>query len=187
MTTSALNKRALVLNKVWNPIQLTDVKNALILLFKGSAKVICTETFQPYAFDDWLNVPPNGNGFIQTARLRISVPEVILLSTYDKIPMLNPLFSKRNVLKRDKYTCQYCGAQTKDLTIDHVLPKSRGGQTSWENVATACQPCNHKKADKTPEEAGLILKRVPAKPQLDVMTVLRKSASNPSWKKFLSI
>ena len=186
MTASVLDKRALVLNKVWNPIQLTDVRNALILLCKGSAKVICTESFQPYDLDDWLNVPPNGAGFIQTAKLKISVPEVILLTTYDKIPMLNPLFSKRNVLKRDKYTCQYCGAQTKDLTIDHVLPKSRRGVTSWDNVVTACQPCNHKKADKTPREAGLVLKKAPVKPQLDVMTVLRKTASNPVWKKFIN-
>ena len=186
MTASVLDRRALVLNKVWNPIQLTNVRNALILLCKGSAKVICTETFQPYTFDDWLNVSVNGVGFIQTPKRRISVPEVILLTTYDKIPMLNPLFSKRNVLKRDKYTCQYCGAQTKDLTIDHVLPKSRGGVTSWENVVTACQSCNHKKADKKPEEADLKLKRAPVKPKLDVMTVLRKSASNPVWKKFIS-
>lgn len=186
MTTSVLNKRALVLNKVWSPIQLTDVKNALILLFKGSAKVICTETFQPYSIDDWLNVPPNGAGFIQTSSIRISVPEVILLTTYDRIPLLNPLFSKRNVMKRDKYTCQYCGVQTKDLTIDHVMPKSRGGQTSWDNVVTACQPCNHSKADKTPEEAKMALKKDPVRPQLDVMSVLRKSASNPVWKKFLN-
>jgi len=183
---SVLNRRALVLNKLWTPIQLTDVKNALILLVKGSAKVVCTQTFQPYEFSDWLKISPNGKGYIQTAKVRISVPEVILLSDYDKIPLLNPLFSKRNVLKRDKYTCQYCGVQIKDLTIDHVLPKSRGGATSWGNVVTACQECNHKKANRTPEEAGLTLKRKPVKPKLDVFTVLRKAPANPSWKKFLT-
>lgn len=184
---SVLDKRALVLNRVWNPIQITDVKNALILLVKGSAKVICPETFQPYTFNDWLKVPPNGSGYIQTCRLKISVPEIIVLEAYDKVPMLNPLFSKRNVLKRDKYTCQYCGTQDRDLTIDHILPKSRGGQTIWENVVAACGPCNHKKANRTPEESGLHLKRTPTKPNLDVPTILRKSSTNPSWKKFLHI
>lgn len=183
---SGLNKKTLVLNRTWHPIQITDVKNALILLCKGSAKVICTETFQPYDFIDWLDVPPNGAGYVQTSQLKIAVPEVILIVTYDQIPMLNPLFSKRNVLKRDKYTCQYCGNQ-KDLTIDHVIPKSRGGTTCWENVVAACQQCNHRKADKMLDEVKMPLKRVPSKPLLDVLTVIRRSTNNPSWYKFVHI
>ncbi len=182
---SILDHKTLVLNKTWTPVQITTVKNALILLVKDSAKVVCTKTFQPYAFSAWLKVQPNGSGYIQTSHFRIAVPEVILLSTYDRIPLLNPLFSKRNVLKRDKYTCQYCGVQTHDLTIDHVFPKSRGGITCWENVVAACDLCNHKKANRTPEEANLHLKKMPDKPKVDVVTMLQRLDLNPSWQKFM--
>jgi len=184
---SFLNRRTLVLNKTWTPVQITDVKNALVLLVKGSAQVISTETFQVYDFIDWLKIQPNGSGYVQTVRYKISVPEVILLSNYDRVPLLNPLFSKKNVLKRDKYTCQYCGFQTHDLTLDHVIPKSQGGITCWENIVAACGPCNYKKANRTPREAGMLLKHLPERPKVDVKAILQNPEINPSWQKFIHL
>jgi 5-methylcytosine-specific restriction endonuclease McrA len=180
-----LEKKALVLNKTWSPIHVTTVKNAVLLLFKGTARVVCTKTYQTYNLDDWLQQPPNGAGHIQTVRKKISVPEVLILSNYDKIPAVNPLFSKRNVLKRDKYTCQYCGDQGRDLTIDHIVPKSKGGQTCWDNVVAACEKCNKTKADRTPKGAGMRLRSTPGKPILNVSHVLRRFLpENPAWNPF---
>jgi 5-methylcytosine-specific restriction endonuclease McrA len=182
---SVLNNKTLILNKGWQPVHIATVRDAIVLLFKGVAKAVCPETYQTYNFDDWLDVPPNGNGFVKSKNITISAPYVVVLLGYDRVPIIST-FSKRNVFKRDKYTCQYCGWQGRDLTIDHVLPKSRGGQSVWKNVVTACEPCNKKKADKTPQEANMTLLRKPFRPNLNITSLLRKqTTANPVWKRFV--
>ena len=182
---SVLDKKTLILNKGWQPVHITTVRDAIVLLFKGVAKAVCPETYQAYDFDDWLNVQPNGNGAVKSKNIVIAAPHVVVLLSYDKIPMIST-FSKRNVFKRDKYTCQYCGKQERDLTIDHVTPKSKGGESVWKNVVAACEPCNKRKADKTLEIAGMKLLRKPFRPRLSITNLLRKQTSgNPIWKRFI--
>jgi len=182
---SVLDKRTLVLNKGWQPVHISTVRDAIVLLFKGVAKAVCPDTFHTYSFDDWLEVPPNGNGSIATKTMTIAAPHVIVLIDYDKVPIVST-FSKRNVYKRDKYTCQYCGKQGRDLTIDHIVPKSKGGESKWKNVVAACEPCNKRKADKSLEEARMRLLKKPVRPSMDITYLLRKHTSqNPIWSRFV--
>jgi len=182
---SALNQKTLILNKMWMPIGISTVREAIVLLYRDVAKAVCPESFQTYDFDDWLAVPSNGNGYVQTIKRKIAAPYVMVLNTYDRVPTIST-FSKRNVLKRDRYTCQYCGKQSRDLTIDHVLPKSKGGETVWENVVSACEECNKSKADKDLKKSGMTLRNVPYRPDLNMAKIIRKRIRNHSvWQKFI--
>src|SRR5207249_9625457 len=108
-----------------------------------------------------------GEPAITTPRLRLRVPEVVTLTTYDCLPALIVRFSRRNVFRRDHFTCQYCGARpgSAELTIDHVVPRSHGGTSSWENCVLACVTCNRHKANRTPEQAGFVLRKKPLRPR----------------------
>lgn len=115
------------------------------------------------------------------------VPVVIRLHYYVKIPHNLPLpLSRRALLMRDDYTCQYCGVQPgkEHLTMDHILPRSRGGRTDWENVATACAPCNRRKGNRTPEEANMKLRKPPTRPRFWSMALMT-SPGNDVWRKYL--
>ena len=121
---------------------------------------------------------------------RFRVPEVVALQHYDRVPLAVVTFSRRNVAKRDHYTCQYCGAQpgVEALTIDHVVPRSQGGQSSWTNCVAACVQCNVRKADRTPEQAGMRLRKSPARPDWKPLYSLHGTGHGPSiesWKPFL--
>jgi len=182
---SVLDRKTLILNKGWQPVHIATVRDAIVLLFKGVAKAVCAETYQVYDFDGWLDVSPNGNGIVRSRSITMAAPHVVVLTSYNKVPVIST-FSKRNVFKRDKYTCQYCGKQERMLTIDHVIPKAKGGESVWENVVAACEPCNKKKADKTLAQAGMKLLNKPYKPNLSIANLLRKQTNgNPVWKKFI--
>ena len=120
-------------------------------------------------------------------RLRLRVPEVIVLADYDRLPSAAVSFSRRNIFKRDHYTCQYCGCQpgSEELTIDHVVPRSQGGTSTWENCVLACIACNKRKADRTPQQAGMQLRKQPVRPTWKPMYA-RDSVRIESWSKFVS-
>ncbi len=129
---------------------------------------------------------PGGKDYIRHAKGVFLVPEVIILnSPYDKVPAPRNTFSRRTLFRRDGYRCQFCGCQpgTEELTIDHVLPRSQGGITSWENCVLACISCNAKKANRTPEEAKMKLLSVPAKPRY--VTLKQELVRIDSWQAFL--
>ena len=131
---------------------------ALVLLWNESARVVDPEDFQLYTWTDWSKLMPQADEpFIRAVRFRLRVPEVVALSDYDRLPAAPVTFSRRNIFKRDHYTCQYCGAQpgSEELTVDHVVPRSQGGVSSWENCVLACVACNKRKADRTPQQAGM--------------------------------
>jgi 5-methylcytosine-specific restriction endonuclease McrA len=109
------------------------------------------------------------------------------LTSYDRVPVNAVTFSRRNVFKRDRFTCQYCGRQpgSEELTIDHVVPRSHGGRSSWENCVLACVACNHRKADRTPAEAKMDLRGNPSRPQWRPFYAAR-SGRIESWSKFIS-
>ena len=186
---SVLAQPALVLNKSWVAITTTTVRRALSLLYTGDARAIEVETYQPHDFESWSDLSiVKDQEFVQTVHTKIRVPEVILLTQYNSVPEMTVVFSRRNLYRRDNYTCQYCGAQpgTEELTIDHVLPRSKGGKSTWENCVISCIKCNHKKANRTPREAGMILLTKPKKPSWTPMMKIGTQRRKVSWEKFLS-
>jgi len=191
-----LERPALVLNKRWQAIQVTSVKEAIGLVCKGNARIIDPETFQAHDLGSWADVSRSREKFekavIRSSRLTLLAPEVIVLSNYDDLGQRSVVFSRRNIFKRDKYCCQYCGKQFRselamhDLTIDHVCPKAKGGKSSWENCVLACIACNKKKADRTPEAAGMKLRRQPKKPQWSALSCVMPGKRLKSWEQFIS-
>ena len=167
-----LQEPVLVLNATYEPINVTAARRAIVLVLKG---VATTEE-------------ENG-GFLHSARLAIRVPSVIRLTGFRRIPYQTRALSRKNILMRDRYTCQFCGRilPAHELTIDHVIPRSRGGQTDWDNVVACCQSCNTTKGDRLPEEAGLRLLRPPRPFTLhtgrQIMRML--GSSDERWRKYL--
>ena len=143
-------------------MNVATVARALVLLWNESARVVDPADYQLYTWADWSKLRPrDGEDCIQAVRFKLRVPEVVALSGYDRLPVAHVTFSRRNIFKRDHYTCQYCGAQpgSEELTLDHVVPRSQGGVSSWENCVLACMACNKRKADRTPEQARMHLRK----------------------------
>jgi 5-methylcytosine-specific restriction endonuclease McrA len=162
------NGAVLVLNSVYQAIQVTGVRRAFRLFYADRARAVA-EDFRTYSFPHWCDRYRNSrpdSDFIHTPTRRILVPRVIQLVRYDRVPRREIRFTRRNVFHRDRSRCQYCGRvfHQRQLNIDHVVPLSRGGKSSWDNVVCACIECNSRKGDRTPEEARITLIRVPRKP-----------------------
>jgi len=162
----ALSK-VLVLNASYEPLNICTWRRAVVLLMKGKAE------------------PIEHNGKLIWADFPL--PTVIRLRSYVKIPYKEISLSRRNLLHRDNYTCQYCSDRRHDLTIDHIIPKSRGGTDTWDNVVAACLKCNVKKGDRTPKEANMALLNVPRRPPSHVhFEISKHSASGEyTWKKYV--
>ncbi len=142
------NLPVLVLNQNYEPLNVCRVRRAVILIYHGKAEML-----------------EDGSGYIHSTKRDFSVPSVIRLASQIKRPRPQRKLTRVEVFRRDGYTCQYCGKQSHQLTLDHVIPRYRGGQNTWHNVVSACVPCNLKKAGHTPAEAGMRLVREPAVPQ----------------------
>jgi len=161
----------LILNKHWIPVNITSVKHSLSLMYTDNAKgvVVDKDLVVSLSWNEWKKLDASNDDFnIKTIQKQIKVPKVIVLNHYDKIPRQAVKFTQKNLWLRDNFTCQYTGKKLTKLTgnIDHVIPKSQGGKTSWENCVIAHKQINDKKADKTPEQAGLRLTKTPAAPKL---------------------
>ena len=162
-----LSSGVLVLNRSFMPVHVTTVKRALSLLYQGIAKAV-NEQYELFNFYDWRQLRPRaGEEAIGLVNGIIRVPRVIILIAYDRIPKRHIRFSRINIFLRDQNICQYCGRKLprKELNIDHVVPRSRGGTSIWENVVCSCLECNRKKGGKTPEEANMRLIRKPTRPR----------------------
>lgn len=191
MSNSLLNEKVLVLNKYYQAIQITTVQKAICHLVKGTAKVI-TSDWTTHTFEEWIKISrfyENGARVIRSPSVSILVPEAIYLPYYESLPKTEVLFSRQNLFLRDRFTCQYCGKilkNPKERTIDHIIPKSKGGKTIWTNVVLCCKKCNIKKGDKTPEEAGLKLLRQPKPPKWQAL-ILEEFPRHKKevWKNFL--
>ena len=186
--TKILNRPTLVLNRNWQAVNVATVARALVLLWNESARVVDPADYQMYEWEDWAKLrPADGDRFIQAVRFRLRVPEVIVLSDYDRLPAAAVTFSRRNIFKRDHFTCQYCGVQPgpDELTIDHVVPRARGGDSRWDNCVLACLTCNADKADRTPEQAHMRLRRAPVQPKWNPLYAAHEQRIE-SWSKFVS-
>ncbi len=183
-----LERSTLVLNRHWQPVHVTTVIRSLVMLWNDSARVVEPEEYRLNTWLEWAErqAAPD-EPCIRTARGRLRVPEVISLTRYDRMPATAVAFSRRNVAKRDHHTCQYCGAQPgwDQITIDHILPRSRGGASSWTNCVAACAACNAEKADRTPEQAGMRLRKTPVRPLWKPLFAARE-ARVESWSRFLA-
>jgi len=184
----SLQRPTLVLNRNWQPINVATVARALIMLWNDSAQIVDPVDYQLYDWSDWSRmIPDRDEPFIQSVRQRIRIPEVIALTKFDAMPTQTVTFSRRNVFKRDKMTCQYCGKQpgSKELTIDHVVPRAKGGLSTWTNCVLACIDCNSKKADRTPAQAHMKLRKEPVRPAWKPIYADRMNRVK-SWSKFIS-
>jgi 5-methylcytosine-specific restriction endonuclease McrA len=161
-----LNSAVLVLNRNYQPVHVTSVKRALSLLYLGVAKAIDVQ-YRLYEFEDWAALSTASHDCVHTIDRPIRVPRVVVLSAYEYLPRGRVRFSRLNIYARDHDTCQYCTRRLprSELNLDHVVPRSQGGKTSWENVVCSCVPCNLRKGGRTPEQAGMKLLKVPVRPR----------------------
>ena len=166
--TTFLDQQVLVLNRLWQAVHVCSVRRALTLLFEGRAQVVFNTSdgaFQTYDFGEWRTFSqeaPHPES-ISTVSFKVRIPRVILLLVFDRLPKKEVKFTRHNIFERDRNTCQYCGRQFErvDLNLDHVIPRDRGGPTTWENIVCSCIACNTRKANRTPREAGVRLVRRP--------------------------
>jgi len=196
-TPSALEASVLVLNRLFMAVRVVRARHAFVLLWKDLAEVVSVEddSYNCYDFNSWAEVSqyrrqfqPASHEWIRTVRFELAVPRVIRLLTYDRIPKTRVRLNRRNLFARDGNKCQYCGKRfkTSELSIDHVVPRSRGGHTTWPNVVCACMKCNVRKGGRTPDEAGMRLVRAPIQPRFSpVISLHAGSEKYRSWKQFL--
>ena len=194
----ALDASVLVLNKLFMAVHVISVRRAFILLCKELAEVVAMEDgqFSTYDFESWREVSEfraknfreEEDDWVRTATSEIQVPRVIRLLGYEKMPKHTVKFNRRNIFARDNNQCQYCGKRfaTTELSLDHVVPRSQGGLSSWDNVVCACVACNVKKGGRTPKQAHLSLIRKPEKPKRSpILNLKLTNRKYQSWKTFL--
>jgi len=189
MSEAALSEPTLVLNRNWVPIRVCTVRRALTLVFKDLARIIGPETYNLYDFDSWLDLKVrSGEPAIRTVSLKIRIPEVIVLKNCDRFARPRVIFSRRNLFRRDRNTCQYCGTKriTEELSIDHLVPRSQGGVSSWTNCVVACLGCNCRKGNRTLEDAGMGLRRTPKEPPPQLAFTIQFGQRKASWEHFVS-
>jgi 5-methylcytosine-specific restriction endonuclease McrA len=197
---SPLDASVLVLNKLFMAVHVISVRRAFILLCKEMAEVVALEEgqFATYDFQTWREVSDyrlknfqlceEDDDWVRTATTQIQVPRVIRLLDYEKVPRHTVKFNRRNIFARDNNQCQYCGKRfpTSELSLDHVVPRSQGGQSTWENIVCACIDCNVRKGGRTPKQAHLSLIRKPDKPKRSPLLNLKLTSKKyRSWKTFL--
>lgn len=196
-TVDPLASSVLVLNRFYVAIHVINVRRAFALLCRELAEVIHVEDGQyaNYDFDSWREISELKARFktpdedwVRSVNFEVQVPRVVRLLYYDRLPKQTIRFNRRNIFARDSNRCQYCGKKfpTSELSLDHVIPRSRNGETSWENVVCSCVKCNVKKGGRTPQEANMHLIKLPVKPKRSPM--LSMKLGNPkyqSWKSFL--
>jgi 5-methylcytosine-specific restriction endonuclease McrA len=197
---SPLDASVLVLNKLFMAVHVISVRRAFVLLCKELAEVVSMEDgqFATYDFQTWREISQyrlknfqfsaEEDDWVRTASTQIQVPRVIRLLAYEKIPRHTVKFNRRNIFARDNNQCQYCGKRyaTSDLSLDHVVPRSQGGQSSWENIVCACIDCNVRKGGRTPKQAHMSLIRKPEKPKRSPLLNLKLTSKKyQSWRTFL--
>lgn len=180
-SSSVAQQRVLLLNgSTWEPLSVITVQRAINLLLAGKALVV-----------------EESGKFLRTVREKFSVPSVIALRTYINVPRRRATWSRKGVLIRDEYTCIYCGAEPgslqsgkvlskNDFTIDHIVPRSRGGKDTWSNTACSCARCNHRKGDRLPHEVGLKLRWEPKMPRTSYL-VIALGTGPDAWKRYIEV
>ncbi|NOZ21854.1 MAG: HNH endonuclease [Planctomycetes bacterium] len=195
----ALDASVLVVNRLFMAVQVVSARRAFTLLCKECAQVVSVDDDDKYNFYDlksWIQVSQlkaqfeeyEQDDWVHTVSVAIRVPKVIRLLFYDRFPAQTLKFNRRNIFARDESRCQYCGKKfpTSELSLEHIIPRSRGGESTWKNVVCACTGCNKKKGGRTPQEAHMKLIRKPVKPRRNPLLKIKlQSQKYESWKQFL--
>ena len=193
-----LDEKVLVLNRLYTAVRVISARRAFVMLCKRVAEVISVENGQyiNYDLESWFEIAelqrqfqPETYSWVRTSRLTIAVPKIIRLLGYDKLPRQDVKLNRRNLYARDNSHCQYCGKHfsTRELTIDHVIPRVQGGEHSWTNLVCACVKCNARKGGRTPDQAHMKLIRRPVRPKRNpAITLKLGSEKYSSWKAFLN-
>ncbi|MFC1652277.1 HNH endonuclease [Planctomycetota bacterium] len=192
-----LNCNVLVLNRHYMALRVIGARRAFSLLCRDLAEVVAIEEgqYSNYDFQGWCEISqlkrefdPQGQDWIATVNFHVAVPRIIRLLFYDRLPRHHVKFNRRNIFARDHNSCQYCGKRfsSRELSLDHVVPRSQGGQSTWENLVCACVKCNVKKGGRTPYQAHMKLVRKPIKPKRNPLIHLHLGHERyQSWKQFL--
>lgn len=178
-------KRALLLNSTWEPLHFVSDVKAIVLLLKGRAELVTSMEGHPSNWDESFYAA----GPVPGGPLReIKIPATLRLLKRVHKKWKPPRFRKKVLFNRDNWSCQYCSDPLvwDTITIEHIMPRSRGGQTTWKNCVSACRPCNKRKADRTPDEAGMKLLKQPTEPSaLHFWDALRSNAWHDDWSQFI--
>ena len=198
--TISLNNPVLVLNRLWQPVNVCTARRAFSLLYLGHAQVVHTdeaENFYTHDIDSWMTATRNSSDadmeMVRTISCSFGIPEIIVLSLFDRLPKKEVKFTRQNVFERDEFHCQYCGNHfdTRELNLDHVIPRDKGGKNSWENIVTSCIRCNTRKANKLPHEANMFPRKEPKAPRWRPFMCLAEKAARRkgrnSWRHFLDL
>ena len=190
-----LNRQVLVLNRLWQAVNITTVRRAFTLLCQGHAQIVATDgnnNYSTHDFESWRDFSARQPEpeMVRTVSLRVCIPRVIVLLIFDRSPKKEIKFTRHNIFERDKNTCQYCAKtfDRKELNLDHVIPRDRGGQATWENIVCSCIPCNTRKANRLPHEAGMRLIKKPERPKWRPFVQFTFGiAHDHAWKHFLDM
>ena len=163
-----LNSRVLVLNQNYEPMSVCSAKRAIVLLYLEKAEMI-----------------EHNHDWIRSVNASMPLPSIVRLIRLINVPRKRVLLNRKNILKRDGYQCQYCGVREGPITVDHVVPRDKGGQDTWENLVCACVGCNTKKSNRTPREAGMVLLRKPKKPGYLFFIQHLIGVPDDRWKPYL--
>lgn len=158
----------LVLNQDYRALTITSVQRAIVLVLLQKAELVEAES----------------DRYVRSPTTHIPWPSIVRLKAFVRVPYKRIMLTRKNVMRRDRGRCQYCGSRDR-LTIDHVFPKSRGGKDTWENLVAACVPCNNRKGDRTPEEAGYELARKPFRPSYVMYIRDFVGTMDDTWKPYL--
>lgn len=196
----SLNSHVLVLNRLWLAIRVIDARRAFSLMFRNLAEAIRVDdgSYVGHNFESWSELSEAKDGFdgidgqaydwVRTVRMEIAVPKIIRLLGYDRLPKQEVKLNRRNIFARDRNLCQYCGRKfsTQELSLDHVNPRSQGGESSWTNLVCCCVKCNTRKGGRTPIQANMKLIRQPVKPNRNPVVALRVGNDRyASWRQFV--
>jgi 5-methylcytosine-specific restriction endonuclease McrA len=184
-----LTSPVLVLNRNFCAVQVTIAKRALVLLYSGHGRAM-DERGELFDFDQWRALPvrPVVDDAVPIIGGALRVPRVLHLATYDRLPRAAVRLTRQNLMIRDAHQCQYCHRKLppRDLNVDHVIPRSRGGPDSWENLVVSCRPCNLRKGSKTPDEANMHLARRPHRPRWTIAAqILCRGQRYAEWEPYL--
>jgi 5-methylcytosine-specific restriction endonuclease McrA len=191
----ALASRVLVLNRLWQAIHIVEAKRAFSLLFTGHARVLCAsvDAWQVWPAEEWVSLSntlpaSKDDVYLHSVSCAIRVPKILILNQFAELPLKETHLNRQAIFERDGYRCQYCGKLCKshELNLDHVIPKERGGVFSWYNIVSSCLPCNTRKANRTPREAGMHLLKKPRQPKSrPFVSYMIGQQMEEEWESFL--
>ena len=193
-----LDRQVLVLNRLWQAINVCTVRRAFTLVCQGHAHVVSTETadgrnnFRTHDFESWRDFSTREpeEEMVHTISFKIRVPRIIVLMIFDRLPKKEVKFTRHNIFERDKNTCQYCGKvfEKRDLNLDHVIPRDKGGMTTWENIVCSCIPCNTRKGNRLAHQVGMHLIRKPVRPKWrPFVNITFDGQHHESWRHFVDL